>query len=121
MTTPTTVDEYLARLTAPYRNALQTLRQDIRAAAPDATDTISYQMPAFRIYGRVLVSYAAFKDHCSLFPMSMAVIEANKEALQPYLSGKATIRFSVEQPLPTALVERIVHARVAEIAARTKR
>lgn len=120
MTTPTTVEEYLAALPEESRVALETLRATIRAAAPEATETISYQMPAFKDGGRLLVSYAAFRDHCSLFPMSMRVIETYAEELKPYLSGRGTIRFRPDDPLPAALVQKIVRARIAENNARRR-
>jgi uncharacterized protein YdhG (YjbR/CyaY superfamily) len=77
MAPPTTVDDYLASLPEEPRTALEKLRKTIRAAAPKATETISYQMPTFKDHGRFLVSYAAFKNHCSLFPASKAVMEAH--------------------------------------------
>jgi uncharacterized protein YdhG (YjbR/CyaY superfamily) len=121
MTTPTSVDGYLAAVPEGPRAALQRLRATIKAAAPEAIETISYQMPAFKLHGRFLVSYAAFKDHCSLFPASHAVTEVYGKELRPYLSGKGTIRFTVEKPLPEALVTKIVEARIEENAALTRR
>lgn len=73
--------------------------------------------PPFKLNGRFLVSYAAFKDHCSFFPASAKVLEAYGEELKPYISGKGTIRFTVEEPLPAALVKGIVKARIEENAA----
>ena len=78
-------------------------------------------MPAFKDRGRSLVSYAAFKDHCSLFPMSNAVIEAHREELKPYIAGKGTIRFDAGKPLPAALVTKLVKARIKENQARRRR
>jgi uncharacterized protein YdhG (YjbR/CyaY superfamily) len=118
---PMSVEAYLAALPAASRAALEELRKTIKAAAPEATETISYQMPAFKDHGRLLVSYAAFKHHCSLFPASRAVIEALGEDLTPYVTGKATIRFHAGRPLPAALVRRIVKARIEEVAARGTR
>jgi len=117
MATPTSVEDYLAALPEEPRAALEKLRKTIKAAAPEATETISYQMPAFKNHGRFLVSYAAFKDHCSLFPASEAVLEALGEELKPYFSGKGTIRFQASKPLPAALVKKIVKARLEENAA----
>ena len=100
--------------------AAPTSVEDYLAAAPEATEAteaISYQMPAFKLHGRFLVSYAAFKDHCSLFPASAKVLEAYGEELKPYFSGKGTIRFTADKPLPTALVKRIVKVRLEENAA----
>jgi len=120
MATPASVEDYLAALPKGSRAALEKLRKTIKAAAPGATETISYQMPAFKEHGRLLVSYAAFKDHCSLFPMSMKVIEAHGEELEPYHTRKGTIRFTADEPLPAALVKKIVRARIAENAARRR-
>jgi uncharacterized protein YdhG (YjbR/CyaY superfamily) len=114
---PTSVEDYLGGLPDESRAALEKLRETIKAAAPEATETISYQMPAFKDNGRFLVSYAAFKDHCSLFPASTAVMEALGEELKPYFSGKGTIRFTADKPLPSALVKKIVKARLQENAA----
>jgi len=121
MATPTSVENYLASLPEESRAALEKLRKMIKAAAPEATETIGYQMPAFKDHGRLLVAYAAFKDHCSFFPMSTKVIEAYSEELKPYFAGKGTIRFHVDKPLPAALVRKIVKARIEENAARRRR
>jgi uncharacterized protein YdhG (YjbR/CyaY superfamily) len=117
MASPRSVEDYLVALPEESRTALERLRKTIKAAAPEATETISYQMPTFKDQGRFLVSYAAFKDHCSLFPASEAVMEALGEELKPYFSGKGTLRFTVEKPIPAGLVKKIVMARIEEIAA----
>jgi uncharacterized protein YdhG (YjbR/CyaY superfamily) len=117
MAVPTSVEEYMAALPEGPRDVLQKLRETIRTAAPDATEMISYHMPTFKQGGRFLVSYAAFKNHCSLFPASKAVMDAHGEALEPYFSGKGTFRFTVEDPIPTALVRRIVQTRIEEVEA----
>lgn len=96
---------------------MESLRQAIRAAAPDATESIAYLMPAFRMGKQFLVSYASFKRHYSLFPASGAVVEACGEMLTPYLAGKGTIRFPADQPIPLDLITRIVQVRVAECEA----
>ena len=121
MAASTSVEDYLAALPEAPRAALEKLRKTIKATAPEATETISYQMPAFKLDGRFLVSYAAFKDHCSLFPASTKVMEALGEEMKSYVSGKGTIRFTVDKPLPSALVKRIVKARIEENAALTRR
>jgi uncharacterized protein YdhG (YjbR/CyaY superfamily) len=120
MGAPTSVDDYLAALPEEPRAALEELRKTIKAAAPEATETISYQMPTFKDQGRFLVSYAAFKDHCSLFPASGAVMEALGEELKPYFSGKGTLRFTADKPIPAALVRKIVKTRIEENAASRK-
>jgi uncharacterized protein YdhG (YjbR/CyaY superfamily) len=120
MAEPTSVDDYLAALPEEPRAALEKVRKTIKAAAPGATETISYQMPTFKHQGRFLVSYAAFKDHCSLFPASGAVMEALGEELKPYFSGKGTLRFTADKPIPAALVRKIVKTRIEENAASRK-
>jgi uncharacterized protein YdhG (YjbR/CyaY superfamily) len=121
MTGPTSVDDYLAALPEASRVALENLRATIRAAAPEATEAISYGMPAFKNGGRLLVYYAAFKDHCSLFPGSKAVIEAYGAELGPQATGKGTIQFRADRPLTPQLVTKIVKARLEENAARRRR
>ena len=117
-----TVDEYLAALPDTQRPAMTELRRAITAAAPDATETIAYGMPALRSHGdQFLVSYDAYKSHYSLFPASDAVITGLGDELTPYLAGKGTIRFPAGRPIPTDLVRRIVEIRVLENAARTRR
>jgi uncharacterized protein YdhG (YjbR/CyaY superfamily) len=118
MAGPSSVEDYLSQVPEEARAALEQLRRTIKAAAPDTTETISYKMPTFKDHGRFLVSYAAFKDHCSLFPASEAVMEALGEDLKPYFSGKGTIRFHPAKPLPTALVTKIVQTRLEEIGRR---
>lgn len=115
------MDEHLARLPERARAAMEKLRTTIGAAAPGATETISYRMPAFKDGGRIVVWYAAFKDHCSVFPASEAVVEALGDELTPHLSGKGTIRFDLDRRIPTTMVRKIVKARLAENAARGRR
>ena len=116
MATPRSVEEYLADVPERERAALEKLRGQIRRAAPGAVETISYQMPAFKLDGRFLVSFAAFRDHCSLFPASNQVMEDMGEELEPYVSGKGTLRFTAGKPLPARLVTKIVKARIEENA-----
>lgn len=113
---PTTVDEYLAALPPPARMALEQLRATIRSAAPDATELISYQMPAFKMGGRLLVSYAAFKRHYSVFPASGFVRQALGAEVEPYVVGQGTFRFPADRALPLELIGRIVQARLEEVA-----
>ena len=113
---PKTVDEYMARVPPKFRAALQRLRKTIKDAAPDADEVISYQMPAFRQNG-MLVYYAAYEDHCSLFPASAKVRRQFSAELKPFEAGKGTLHFTPDRPLPAALVTRIVKARLAENAA----
>ena len=117
MTTPASVEAYLAAVPEPARSVLQDLRATIKEAVPDAEEAISYQMPGIRAGGRFVVWYAAFKDHCSLFPASEGVKAALGEELAPYLVGKGTIRFQPDDPLPPPLVREIVRIRIEENAA----
>jgi uncharacterized protein YdhG (YjbR/CyaY superfamily) len=110
---PKSVEEYLATVPEPARGTLKKVRAAIRSAVPrEATETISYGMPAFRHKG-VLVWFAAFKDHCSFFPTA-SVIEAFKKELKGYPTSKGTIQFPADKPLPTTLVKKLVKARVKQ-------
>jgi uncharacterized protein YdhG (YjbR/CyaY superfamily) len=116
---PADVDNYLAALGDDQRAALEKLRKTIKAAAPGATETISYQMPAFKLEGRFLVSYAAFRDHCSLFP-GAAVPDELGDEVKPFVAGKGTLQFTPEKPMPAALVKKLVKTRIREIEAATR-
>jgi uncharacterized protein YdhG (YjbR/CyaY superfamily) len=116
----TGVETYLAGVPAESRAALEKLRRTILSVAPEATETITYGIPTFKQHGRSLMAYAAFKDHCSLFPMSLAVIDAHKTELGPYLARKGTIHFHVDKPLPDSLVKKLVKARLQELDKRGK-
>lgn len=112
---PKDIDEYLAGVPEPARGTLQKIRVAIRTAAPpQATEAISYGMPAFKYKGP-LMAFAAFSNHCSLFPMSGSVIAAFKKELKAFYTSKGTLRFPVDKPLPAALVKKLVKARIAEI------
>lgn len=121
MAGPATVDEYLAELPDDRRAVVDELRRTINAAAPDATETIAYQMPALRSHGgQFLVSYASFKAHYSLFPASDEVVKALGSDIRPYLAGEGTIRFPASRPIPMELVTRIVKVRLDEVGARQR-
>jgi uncharacterized protein YdhG (YjbR/CyaY superfamily) len=116
---PKTVDAYLARVPQPARGTLNKIRAAIRSAAPrEAIETISYGIPAFK-YNGVLVWFAAFSDHCSLFPTA-AVIETFKNELKGFSISKGTIQFPTDKPLPAALVKKMVKARVAQIQSKKR-
>jgi uncharacterized protein YdhG (YjbR/CyaY superfamily) len=107
------IDEYLAGVPENQRAALEKLRKTIKAAAPHATEAISYRIPTFKHQGH-LVGFAAFKNHCSFFVMSPSVIKAHKDELKTYETAPGTIRFPVDKPLPLALVRKLVKARIEE-------
>jgi uncharacterized protein YdhG (YjbR/CyaY superfamily) len=114
------VDEYLARLAEPARSTLKKMRAAIRSVVPkDATEVISYGIPAFR-RDTVLVWYAAFSDHVSLFPGG-SVLEPFKDELAEFKTSKGTVQFPLDKPLPLVLIKRIVKARVAQAAAGKRR
>lgn len=111
------VDDYLAAVPEEARATLEKLRKTIQAAAPKATETISYRVPTFKYRGP-LVAFAAFPNHCGFYVMSPSVMEAHKDKLESFDTSKGTIRFPASKPLPAALVRKLVKARIAENEAR---
>jgi uncharacterized protein YdhG (YjbR/CyaY superfamily) len=109
----TRIDDYLASLSAAQRRTLQKLRAAISRAAPAAEEGFSYGLPAFRLNGRPLVCFGAASTHCSLYPMSPAVVRMHADDLKRYKTSKGTIRFVT--PLPALLVRKMVKARIAEL------
>jgi uncharacterized protein YdhG (YjbR/CyaY superfamily) len=108
------VDEYLAGLPEPARTTLKRVRTVIRSVVPaETTEVISYGIPTFK-YKRPLVAFAAFRDHCSFFPLGSSVLDAFAEDLKPFRVSKGTLHFPLDRPLPTALVKKIVRARIAQ-------
>jgi len=113
---PTTHDEFLASIDEPARSALQKLREQIQAAAPEAEEYIGYAVPAFRQNG-ALVSYAAAKSHLSFYVQSPKVMEAFTAELTKFKTSKGAIAFAADKPIPATLVKKLVKARLAENAA----
>lgn len=119
------VDEYLAGVPEPARSTLSRIRAVIQSAVPpETTEAISYGIPTFRYKG-ALLAFAAFSNHCSLFPMSLAIMGAFKKDLERFDASKGTIRFSADKPPSAALLRKLVKARIAEkerkLAERQKR
>jgi uncharacterized protein YdhG (YjbR/CyaY superfamily) len=110
---PRSIDDYLSKLNEGKREALEKIRKAIRAAAPRAEECISYQLPAFRLDGRMLVWFGAASRHCSFYP-GAEPIRAHRRDLESYDTSKGTVRFPVDRPLPAALVRKLVRARIAE-------
>ncbi len=118
---PRTVDEYLVGVPEPARSTLMKIRAAIRAAAPaEATEVISYGIPMFKYKG-MLMGFAAFSNHCSLFPGSLSAMKAFQDELKDFPKSKGTIRFPVDKPPSAALVKKLVKARTAENERREQR
>jgi uncharacterized protein YdhG (YjbR/CyaY superfamily) len=109
------VDEYLRAVDEPKRSTLQALRRTILEIVPDAEQVISYRVPAFRVRGKVIAGFAAFKDHLSYLPFSGSVLGQLADELHGYAMTKSALRFPVDRPLPKALVKRLISLRLAEI------
>src|SRR4029079_16740145 len=109
-----TIDNYLAGATPDQRAALQQLRETIHTVTPKAEECISYGIPAFRLNGRSLVFFGAWANHCSFYPGSSTTLKKFRDDLTSFQITKGTIRFSPDNPLPLALVKKLVKARIAE-------
>jgi uncharacterized protein YdhG (YjbR/CyaY superfamily) len=107
-----TIDEYINTFPEDVRRILNELRQTIKEVAPEAQETINYQMPTFTLHGN-LVHFAAFKNHIGFYPTPTG-IEAFKEELSPYKGAKGSVQFPIDQPMPLSLIRRIVEYRVKE-------
>jgi uncharacterized protein YdhG (YjbR/CyaY superfamily) len=118
---PNTIEEYLANVKPDHRKTLQKLRRTIQIAAPKAEECISYGIPAFSLNGRLLVFFAAWSNHCAFYPGSVATLKNFRNELRNFRTGKGTIRFSPDKPLPTALVKKLVEMRIAENNDRTNK
>ena len=111
--TANSIDEYIAGFPPETQKVLEELRALIQASAPDATETISYAIPTFDLNGKHLVHFAGYERHVGLYPAPSG-LEAFKEALKPYKRGKGSVQFPLDQPLPKALIRRIVEFRVEQ-------
>ena len=109
------VDEYLQGVDEPKRSTLQALRRSILEIVPEAEQGISYRVPAFRVRGKVVAGFAAFKDHLSYLPFSGSVLGQLSDELQGYTMTKSALHFPVDRPLPEALVKKLIAARLKEI------
>ncbi|OGR94951.1 MAG: hypothetical protein A2V88_04310 [Elusimicrobia bacterium RBG_16_66_12] len=121
MSAPKDVAVYLAALTKERRATLEKLRKIIKSAAPNAEEVVSYGMPGFRYGGRMLVYYAAWKNHCSLYGASGTFLDKYKGELKGHKISKGTIQFPIGEPLPVALVKKLVKARMVENEKKAKK
>lgn len=108
------VDDYLAKISSPQKDELERVRQIVKQSCPEAEETISYGMPAFKYVGKYLVGFAAFKNHMSLFP-TPGPIAALKDKLKSFNTSKGTIQFTTENPLPESLIKEIIKHRINNI------
>jgi uncharacterized protein YdhG (YjbR/CyaY superfamily) len=118
---PETIDEYLASVNSDHRDALQKIRETIRAVAPNAEECISYGIPAFRLNGRSLVFFGAWANHCAFYPGSSTTLKKFRNELRDFQTSKGTLRFSPDKPVPGALVKKLLKARIAENNARANK
>lgn len=109
------IDDYLAKLDEPKRTTLRSLRETIQSIIPDAEQGISYAMPAFRLEGKVVAGFAAFKSHLTFVPHSGSVLGKLSKELAGYATTKSALRFAVDRPLPKALVKKLIAVRLSEI------
>jgi len=111
---PNAIDDYLAGVNTDQRLALEKLRKSIRAVAPEVEECISYGIPAFRLNGRSLVFFGAWANHCAFYPGSSATLKKFRNDLKGFQITKGTIRFSPANPIPMAVVKKLVKARMVE-------
>jgi uncharacterized protein YdhG (YjbR/CyaY superfamily) len=106
------VDRYLAKIQQPHRSTLQQLRETIREALPDSEEVISYGFPGYRLNGKIICGFDAYKNHCSFFPHSSLVIPALEKELANYKTSKGAIQFATDKPLPKELVRKLIRIRI---------
>jgi uncharacterized protein YdhG (YjbR/CyaY superfamily) len=109
------VDKYFSRLDLPHRETLQQLRRTIQQILPDAEEVISYGFPGFKLEGKIICGYDAFKNHCSYFPHSSLVIPALQTELAKYKTSKGAIQFSTSKPLPKQIVKKLITTRIRQL------
>jgi uncharacterized protein YdhG (YjbR/CyaY superfamily) len=109
------IDEYLAALDEPKRSTLTELRRTILEIVPEAEQCISYRMPAFRVQGKVVAGFAAYKNHLSYFPHSGSVLPALGDEVAGYGGSKGTLQFAVDEPLPRSLVQKLIAVRLSQL------
>ena len=116
---PKTIDEYIAGFPKDVQEILEKIRMTIRKAAPDAEETISYLIPTFTLKGKYLIYFAAYKKHIAVYPVPAGDAELNEE-LSVYQTGKGTLQFPLDKPIPYGLITKIVKLRVKENLAKAE-
>jgi uncharacterized protein YdhG (YjbR/CyaY superfamily) len=109
------IDRYLAVLDEPQRSTLETLRKSIMEVVPGAEQCISYGMPAFKVQGKTVAGFAAFKNHLSYLPHSGSVLATLPDDVAPYETSKGSLKFAINKPLPKRLVKKLIHTRMREL------
>jgi uncharacterized protein YdhG (YjbR/CyaY superfamily) len=109
------IDDYLANLDEPKRTTLQELRQTIHSIVPEAEQGISYGVPAFRLHGKVIAGFAAFKNHLSYLPHSGSVLAELSDDVAGYVTSKGALQFAIDKPLPKALVKKLIAVRLRKV------
>ena len=109
------IDRYLTGLDEPKRSALEQLRRDVLAVLPDAQECLSYGVPGFKVKGKTIAGFAAFKNHLSYLPHSGSVLPALADELAEYKGTRSSLHFAVDQPLPSGLVRKLIVARMREL------
>ncbi|HKY98106.1 MAG TPA: DUF1801 domain-containing protein [Gemmatimonadaceae bacterium] len=121
MTAAAQVRAYIASKPAPAQRRLRAIRSAIKAAVPKAEEYFSYGIPAFRLDGQPLAWYAAWKTHTSMYPLTAGTRKGNEAGIAKYETGKGTLQFPMDAPLPVGLIKKLIRARAAEIRARAKK
>ncbi|MGH9286766.1 MAG: iron chaperone [Acidimicrobiales bacterium] len=112
---PIEIDRYLAGLDEPQRSTLEALRKSIMEVVPGAEQCISYGMPAFKVQGKTVAGFAAFKNHLSYLPHSGSVLATLLDDVAPYETSKGSLKFAIYEPLPKRLVKKLIHTRMQEL------
>jgi uncharacterized protein YdhG (YjbR/CyaY superfamily) len=121
MARPASVDEYIAKFPAPVQRVLKQLRRTFRQALPGADEVIAYSIPAYKLHGRVVIYFAGWKAHYSIYPATAPLVTKFKKALAPYeVNNKGTIRFPLTEPVPVSLIARIAKYRAKDTAERAR-
>jgi len=119
--TPKNVGDYIGQFRPPVQTVLKRVRRIIRAAVPGAEETISYQIPTYKLNGKPVIYFAGFTNHYSVYPSNARLVAALRKQLAGYAMSKGTIRFPLDEPVPAKLIERIAKFRAKEVAAAAKK